>query len=79
MSSWVGFTDRLRRHGRTQDKTTRGYCDTAAQRIEDLEDKLSDRERRLDNILKRLRANKEDPYSGGWYDDCQAILRENGQ
>lgn len=41
MSSWVGFTDRLRRHGRTQDKTTRGYCDTAAQRIEDLEDKMA--------------------------------------
>jgi len=47
MGSWVGFTDRLRRHGRTQDKTTRGYCDTAAQRIEDLEDKLAESDRKL--------------------------------
>lgn len=49
MSSWVGFTDRLRRHGRSIDvkPTTRGYIDVAADRIEDLESKLFAAEREL--------------------------------
>lgn len=44
MSSWAGFTDRLRRHGRglyhSDAKTTQGYLNAAADRIEDLESKL---------------------------------------
>lgn len=44
---WSGFTDRLRRHGRMKDKTTQGYLDVAADRIEDLEDKLFAAEREL--------------------------------
>jgi hypothetical protein len=44
---WAGFTDRLRRHGRGQDKTTRGYCDVAADRIDELEYALADSRREL--------------------------------
>lgn len=49
MSSWVGFTDRLRRHGRSIDvkPTTRGYINVAADRIDDLESKLAESERKL--------------------------------
>lgn len=60
MSSWVGFTDRLRRHGRSIDvkPTTRGYIDVAADRIDDLESKLLVAQNRvnfLDHSLFQLR------------------------
>lgn len=56
MSSWEGFVGRLRAHARKViDPTTRGYLNTAADRIERLEDKLADTEATARS--ERLRAN----------------------
>lgn len=55
MGSWVGFTGRLRRHGRAMDKTTQGYCETAADRIDDLEEKLRTAEYERDVAKESVR------------------------
>lgn len=72
MGNWTGFTDRLRRHGRSVDSTTRGYLNVAADRIEDLEAI----DARLGSFLRRIEEHRADPYSGDWYDLCQDFLRE---
>ena len=58
MSSWEGFTDRLRRQMTLcRDETTRGYLETAARRIEELEIKLHSAENEVAS-LKRIAYGK---------------------
>lgn len=80
MSSWAGFTDRLRRHAReVSSPRTREYLNVAVKRIEGLEDDVADREHRLDSILRRIKAASGGPHDAVWSRICQNILTENGQ